>query len=372
MIEGHATPAGTAAYSEAHPAPAGHYRIAQGLTLSSLGMGSYLGGTAQEARREYGAATHACLRGGVNVLDTAANYRDQASERDLGRGLARFVADGGDRCGVLVCSKAGFLHGDCDERDQDTWFEEEYGGVLAPTQVLSGHSLAPAYIAHELERSRRNLGLATLDVLMLHNPEHQLEWGVSEPTFLARVGAAFEVLERACDAGQLRMYGVATWDGLRTPPDQKGHLSLVKLVHEAGQARMRAGGRAGDHHLRVVQLPVNLAMTEAALRPTQPFRFGAQTPLECAKELGMVVLASASLAQMRLGSLPPDYAKAFGTTSAPDTALQFTRSVPGVTTALVGMGRQAHAAANTSFVARRAPDPAVAKTLLGTGSVHGW
>jgi aryl-alcohol dehydrogenase-like predicted oxidoreductase len=375
MIPGHATPEGTAAYAAAHPAAKGHYRVAQGLTVSSLGMGSYLGEATPAARQAYREATLVALQSGVNLLDTAANYRDQASERDLGAGIQRFVEGGGRRDGFLVASKAGFLHGDCDEADSDAWFQQEYvgSGILGKKDVVSGHSLAPAFVEHQLERSRRNLGLECIDVHFLHNPEHQLEWGLPEAEFYARIEAAFEVLEKACDAGRIRMYGVATWDGLRVPPDRKGHLSLVKLVHHAGAARMRVGGKAAGHHFRALQLPVNLAMPEAALAPTQPYRFGAQAALDCARDLGMLVLSSASLVQMRMaGRVPPEYAQAFGTSSDAETALQFARSVPGVTTALVGMGQPAHAKANASFATGRGPEPAVARTLLGTGSVHGW
>ncbi len=374
MISGHATAAATAAYAADHPAAAGNFRVAFGLTVSSVGMGSYLGETSPEARRNYEDAAFTSLSSGINVLDTAANYRDQASERDLGRGIARYIDGGGKREGFLVASKAGFLHGDMDEEDQEAWFQKEYvtSGVLAKSDVVSSHSLAPKFIAHQLERSRKNLGLDCIDVYFLHNPEHQLDW-IPEAEFYARVEAAFEVLERAADAGHIQFYGVATWDGLRTPPGEKGHLSIVKLVHHAGAARMKVGGRAASHHFRAMQLPVNLAMTEAALKPTQPYRFGAQTPLDCAKDLGMLVLSSASLMQMRLaGRTPPEYAQAFGTASDAETGLQFTRSVPGVTTALVGMGRPEHALANAAFATSRSPEPAVVKTLLGTGSVHGW
>ena len=370
-IPGHATTEGTARYAAAHPGPR---RSAQGLTLPTLGMGSYLGETTPEARADYRQAALEALRNGVNLLDTAANYRDQASERDLGAALRAFVEEGGRRDEVVVASKAGFLHGDCDADDQEAWFQREYvdAGILAKGDVLSGHSLAPRFIRHQLARSRANLGLQTLDILFLHNPEHQLEWGVEEARFYAAVEEAFVELEQACDRGDLRMYGVATWDGLRTPPGLRGHLSLAKLVHHAGAARMRVGGKAATHHFRAIELPVNLAMTEAALRPTQPFRFGAMTPLECARDLEMVVLASASLVQMRVaGRIPPEFRAALGTDDDAQTALQFARSVPGVTTALVGMGNPAHAKANALFAASRPPDPRVVKTLLGTGSLHG-
>lgn len=372
MIPGGATASGTAAYAAAHPAATGHYRKAGDWTVSSLGMGSYLGATDPAARAAYREAALTCLRSGVNLLDTAANYRDQASERDLGDALRTFVAAGGDRTGLVVVSKAGFLHGDVDAADPDAWFEKEYvaSGILRPDLVRSSHSLAPGYVLHELGRTRANLGLETLDVHLLHNVEHPLEWGVPEAEFYDIVEDAFHALEGAVDQGHLQAYGVATWDGLRVPPTERGHLSLVKLVHHAGQARMRAGGKAGQHHFRAVELPVNAWMAEAALAPSQPFRFGARSTLDCTRELGMLVLASASLLQMRRAPAP-EFLQAFGTSDPAHASLQLTRSVPGVTTALVGMGNPAHAAANCAFATKVAPAPGVAKTLLGTGSVHG-
>jgi aryl-alcohol dehydrogenase-like predicted oxidoreductase len=349
-----------------------------GLTVSSVGHGSYLGALDEAARQGYRDATAAALAGGINLLDTASSYREQASERDVGDGIRAYLASGGRRDGFLVVTKAGFLHGDVDEVDAEAWFQREYvdSGVIAKGDILSSHCMTPSFVRHQVARSRRNLGLATLDAVLLHNVEHPLEWGVAETTYYAAVENAFLALEQEVDAGHLQSYGVATWDGFRVPPGTKGHLSLVKLVHAAGQARMRADQaaghtpKAGQHHFRAIELPVNLAMAEAALVPTQPFRFGAQTILDSARELGMLVLASASLGQMRM-RLDPELLGAFEAPTAAQAAMQFTRSVPGVTTALVGMGHPAHAVANAEFACARAPEPGTVKTLLGTGSIHG-
>ena len=40
---------------------------------------------------------------------------------------------------------------------------------------------------------------------------------VSEEEFYARLRAAFESLEKARAQGQLKFYGVATWNGFRVP-----------------------------------------------------------------------------------------------------------------------------------------------------------
>lgn len=368
-LPGRATREGTASYAATHPAPEGHYRRRLGLTLSSVGMGSYLGATDEAACQAYEEAALVALQNGVNVLDTAANYRDQRSERDLGRVLRRFVQGGGAREQVVVSTKAGFLHGDADSDLGSDWFQKEYaldGTVQRHDVVENIHCMTPAYIEAELGRSLGNLGLAAVDVFYLHNPETQLAGGVSKEDFYARIQTVFEALERQADAGRIGVYGVATWDGLRVPADHPAHLSLVKLVHAAGEAAKAVRGDARTHRFRAVQVPVNLAMPEALVAPTQPWRLKDHVPaLAAAEELGMLTYASASLMQTRLqGRVPAEWGEAFGTDDDLATCLQFTRSCPGVTSALVGMGRPEHARQDVAWALERGPDEAALRGVL--------
>src|ERR1051325_1918294 len=104
---------------------------------------------------------------------------------------------------------------------------------------------------------------------------------------------AFERLERAVADGLIRYYGAATWEGFR-----RGSLRVRDL---AEAARGIAGER---HHFRFIQLPVNIAMTEAVARADL---------LDAASELGITVVASASLLQARLArNLPDQLAQVFG------------------------------------------------------------
>jgi predicted aldo/keto reductase-like oxidoreductase len=95
-----------------------------------------------------------------------------------------------------------------------------------------------------------------------------------------------------------------------------------------------------------VQLPVNLAMTEAIRLPTQPLPGGGTLvpPLEAARELGLTVVASATLMQAQLAAnLPPAVRELFPALQTDaQRAVAFVRSLPGVTTALVGMKQHAH------------------------------
>src|SRR5258708_26563759 len=183
-----------------------------------------------------------------------------------------------------------------------------------------------------LELSRTNLGLETIDIYYLHNPETQLE-AVDRKEFLKRIATVFEFLERAGAEKKVGVYGRATWNGFRGAQTERGWLSVDELIRIAREV----GGDA--HHFRAIQLPYNLAMPEAVTRSNQIIQGGKATALNAAKALGIAVCASASLLQGQLSrGLPPIVANAFGgfATDA-QRSIQFVRSTPGVDVALVGM-----------------------------------
>ncbi len=73
--------------------------------------------------------------------------------------------------------------------------------------------------------------------------------------------------------------------------------------------------------------------------------------MEAASELDISLIASASLLQGQVAkNLPGFVAEAFGLKSDAERALQFVRSSPGITTALVGMCRAEHVNANARLV----------------------
>src|SRR5437879_12075964 len=85
MIEGRATPEGTARYAQrfASTVAADNYRrLDSAGHLSSLGLGTYLGREDAATDSLYRRAIGQALERGLNVIDTAVNYRHQRSERD--------------------------------------------------------------------------------------------------------------------------------------------------------------------------------------------------------------------------------------------------------------------------------------------------
>jgi aryl-alcohol dehydrogenase-like predicted oxidoreductase len=331
-------------------AAAGHFRDVQGgLVLSSIGIGTYLGEPDRSTDERYTSAVIAAVRGGVNVVDSAINYRLQRSERSVGAALRVLAANEFSREEIVVCTKAGFLTPDGEmPEDASDYFSREYvePGILRPEDIAAGcHCMAPSYLSDQLDRSRRNLGIECVDVFYLHNPETQLS-EVAPDEFRRRIGEAFRFLESAVSAGKIGAYGLATWNAFRNERNSPEYLSLAAMEAMAREA----GGP--DHHFRFVQLPLNLAMPEGLLRPNQVVEGKTMAMVQAGRALGITLVSSAALLQGQLtGNLPPYIGAALGLKDPSAQALQFARSVPGVTTALVGMSSVEHVRVNLEVVA---------------------
>lgn len=352
VIHGSATHEGTARYTERFKdrAAPGHFRQHQNIWLSSIGIGTYLGNPDAETDARYTAAIERTVQLGANVIDTAANYRFQRSERSIGEALRALTAEGGfAREEIVLCTKGGYLPFDgASPRDVRSYVEETFikPGIASFEDIVGGmHCMTPAYLQNQLEQSLRNMNLDCVDVYYVHNPESQLG-AVSDSEFYARLGTAFEGLEKARARGQLKSYGVATWNGFRVPAGSSGYHSLAKMVAIADEI---AGGSNG---FRFIQVPFNLAMPEALTLSNQEVDGQQVSTLEAAAALGVTVISSASIFQGRVArGLSKDLRESLGSlpTDA-QTAIQFVRSAPGICTALVGMSKLEHVEENLQLV----------------------
>jgi aryl-alcohol dehydrogenase-like predicted oxidoreductase len=345
-----ATKEATTRYAQkfADRAAEGHFRETQRLVLSSLGIGTYLGQPDARTDEGYTAAAVAALENGINVMDAAINYRFQRSERSLGVAIKQLAGRGFEREEIVVCTKGGYLTPDGGmPADPNEYFFREYiqSGVFTAKDIAAGsHCMTPKFLKNQLGRSLKNLGVECVDVYYLHNPETQLG-EVPREMFNTRVRDAFEFLESAVAAAKIHFYGMATWNAFRQPESAQDYLSLEAME---SLAREVAGG---SHHFRFVQLPHNLGMTEALTRTNQAVD-GARAPVvSAASKLGITLVASAAMLQGQLSrNLPPFVTNALGMKTDAERALQFVRSTPGITTALVGMSRVEHVRANLALV----------------------
>ncbi len=290
MISGHATPEGTrqfaGQFSELSFQPLGR----TGLLVSAAGFGCYRVNAGVTAHTK---ALEKALSGGVNLIDTSANYADGGSEQLVGEVLKTLIEAGRiNREQVVVVSKGGYLQGNNyalsqQRKREGNPFEEivEYADGLE-------HCIHPTFLEDQIDRSLARLGLAVLDGYLLHNPEYYLGWARKQglgrararQAYYRRIDQAFRHLEKEVQRGRIRFYGISsnTFPAPADDPEFTG-LQRVWAVAEA---------IGGDHHFRVVQFPFNLFETGAVLESNQPDN---QSLLDVAREKRLGVLINRPL-----------------------------------------------------------------------------
>src|SRR5215218_3638386 len=192
-----ATREGTARYRERFSDEQFHEQ--HGLVLSSIGIGTYLGNPDEATDENYTRSIVRAVQLGVNVIDSASNYRFQRSERSIGKALEILTNEHGiAREELVICTKGGYLPFDsAPPRNVREYVNETFvkRGIASFEDIVAGsHCMTPSYLQSQLDQSLRNLGLECVDVYYIHNPESQLGH-VSEQEFYARLKLAFERLE---------------------------------------------------------------------------------------------------------------------------------------------------------------------------------
>ncbi len=341
-----ATFAGTEKFKNRFPDSAeGYFRQAQGLIVSSIGIGTYLGNWDAETDENYTNSIVKYVESGGNVIDTAANYRFQRSERNIGQALKKLQEKGFSREELLICTKGGFLPFDNEPpHDVQSYFQKNFveKGIAGYEDLVGGsHCMTPDYLQSQIDQSLRNMDLECLDVFYIHNPESQLS-ELGRTDFEIRLADAFRQLEKNRVDGKIKFYGVATWNGFRLQPNERNYHSLEKMWKIAEQI----GGQ--NHGFRFIQLPFNLAMPEALVAQNQQFSGQVFSTIEVAQNLGVSVMISGSILQGKLSAnLPQNIREKLGNLGSDAlTSLQFVRSTPRVTTALIGMSKTAHVEEN--------------------------
>lgn len=331
----------------------GFFKAFRGAIVSGIGVGTFMGDLSTATDAQYiDTLVHAASRG-INVFDTAINYRHMKAERCVGNAIRRLVKSGIPRQALLVATKGGYItHDAASSRDSADYVRREYlePGLVSAEEMARSHSINPRFIRRQINQSLDNLNLESVDIYYLHNPEEAMV-ALGAKEFRKVLTRTFAVLEEAVAARKIGCYGLATWDGLRVPADHPRHLSLATAV-----AAARAAAGTGQHHLAVVQLPFNIRDNQASTLPTQKIGRALLSAFQAAEALGLYVMTSASVLQgaeipqadeSRLRAAVPGH-------SLVTAALQMARSTHGVGTALVGM-RRIHSVEEALSVARMLP-----------------
>lgn len=349
MISGHATPEGTKKfmqYAASLGRPQSHFKLFDDLYLSSIGMGTYLGRPTQEDDLAVENAVYQSIKSGaINVIDTAINYRAMKSEKSIGRALLRLVNDGVvSRDQVFISTKNGYITNDGDYPNVDVmeYIHRMYiqTEIMTADDISSGYNVMnPNYLAKCIEKSLMNMHLSTIDLVYIHNAFESWNQDVSRQQFMEMLAKAFEVYEKYRKQDKIRYYGMATWTCFRVPPDNREYLSLEQAVRVAENV----GGK--DHGFRFIQLPYNLAYSEALLLHNQSVGSEEKlTILEAAAKLKVGVFTSIPLFQGKLlGAQIPDYG---GLRDPVAKLVQVIRSSPSVVAPLIGQKKTEHVEQN--------------------------
>lgn len=260
-IPGRATPEGTRSYFAelrssfpAYRSPCWFHDLAgpPGYRVSRLGFGTYR--VARNIRPHIDALREALISG-TNVIDTAANYADGEAERLVGELLYELTGAGRVRREqVVLVGKAGYIQGrnlEIYERNRERYQE------AVPLHPRLLHCIQPEFLADQIDLSRQRLGVETIDVFLLHNPEYFLTRcqadGVSRTAardeYHRRIGRAFECLEDLARSGHIAAYGISS-NTFAAPRDSYTATDLERILGYAPPG------------FRAIQFPANLLETD--------------------------------------------------------------------------------------------------------------
>ena len=347
MISGCASYEGTKKFAENSGVNQDNFKNFKNLLLSNVGIGTYLGDPDTKTDELVTSAVKQSVLSGVNVIDTAINYRSQKAERSVGKALSELIMEGKiTRDQIFLSSKNGYVTNDADvELGFWEYVKEEYSkkGVINEGDVTSGyHCMTTSYLSDQLDRSLKNLNVECIDLMYLHNAVEGQIKDISKERFLENLKSVFTLYEQKRKEGKIKFYGMATWECFRVAPDNPQYLSLESTVNMAKEV----GGE--NHGFRFIQLPYNMNYDQALLAKNQLIGNEHVSILESAVRLGIGVFTSVPFMQGRL--LQPGVMPEFNDLKPSLRALQFIRSTPGVLAPLVGQKSSNHVSENLEIL----------------------
>lgn len=208
VILGQATEDGTIRFSERNKEEvhAEHFKTFYGTNwkVGSIGLGTYMGPPDDiNDFYIYNAVKSCVLSGGVNMIDTAINYRYMKSERAVGKAISTLCQKYEyDRNEFVISSKIGYVPEDADNGKRCHAFVQHLieGNIISMEDIIFDdkkrpvHCIHPAYLNEQLNLSLANLGLKTIDILYLHNVVESQGAIMPADQFMDRLAKAFEFL----------------------------------------------------------------------------------------------------------------------------------------------------------------------------------
>ncbi|WP_061209234.1 aldo/keto reductase [Leptospira borgpetersenii] len=233
----------------------------RGRTLSKIAFGCYRVGLESP---EHEKAMGLSFSEGFNVIDTSSNYGNGESESLVGKVLRKKITMGElKRENVFIVTKAGYIQGKnlqivMELEKQNTGFPE-----ITYYSEECYHCIHPFFLEDQLERSLQRLGLETVDVFLLHNPEyflmdrekHNVSKEKATEQYYERIRNSFRFLEQKRKEGKILYYGISS---NTFPEDSEKYTatSLIKILKIAKEIQDELG--LDESGFAVVQFPGNL------------------------------------------------------------------------------------------------------------------
>lgn len=234
--------------------PAARYRKlgTTGLSCYPLGFGCY---RIYRGNRRHEDALRAYLDRGGNLIDTSANYGDGMSEALVGLVLKDYPRER-----IVVVTKGGYIQGE----NMKLALKEDFPEIVRYGEGL-WHCIHPEFLRAQIRLSLERLRLQKVEIYLLHNPEYYLtdkaHQGAPTPEdheeFYRRIREAFRFLESQVAEGKIAWYGVSS-NNFGGPLSDPTTTSVHRCLQEAQHV-------AGNHHFRLIQLPMNVFESGGAM-----------------------------------------------------------------------------------------------------------
>jgi aryl-alcohol dehydrogenase-like predicted oxidoreductase len=304
VISGFATAEGTLRFKDRFPELSGEFNVLgkTNLICSPVGFGTY---RCDVRVAEHKAALAKAIRMGVNLIDTSSNYANGDAERLIGEVLRAALSPFpspkalGEGLGekdiqrdeIIIVSKGGYIQGE--NYDRISKIAEDENTDLSPGSEMSElvkysaglwHSIHPDFLKDQITRSLERLGLETIDVYLLHNPEYYIQAAVRErmpedearDIYEARIAKALAYLETEVSAGRIKWYGISS-NTFPKPEDAVDRTSLEKIYKKA------------PTHFGVIQFPMNLYERGGLLEKNQEKATKSVIEFARKKNLGVLI-----------------------------------------------------------------------------------
>ncbi|MFV0481015.1 MAG: aldo/keto reductase [Campylobacteraceae bacterium] len=352
----HATKEATYGFAKKFSHYKDFYIIFNDLIFSKLGFGTFKKEPYKDENYlfEYKDALREAIKNGINVIDTAINYRYQKSEKEIGETLSLLFKEGRTkREELIICSKGGFMPLNFPfPKNPYEWIEENIIKKNLATKEdieLDEHCITGEFLKASCETSLKNLQIDCIDIYFLHNPEVQLQ-KLGKKAFLEKLKDIFTTFEELVKENKIRYYGIAVWNAFTNDEKEIEHINLEEVFDIAKKV-------AGvNHHFKYIQLPFNIAKSNAYALNNQKMSDGNYyTLLQVAHKLNIGVIGSSSLLQMNL--FQKSFKPEIGYLLDPDMklksdielALQFVRSTEGIITSLFSSKEPLHVKENINI-----------------------